>query len=258
MSTNVPVPPSNGGGLSGDRVTRGTVARWSATTGWVDRDGLPLPDTMLVIGYATVLRRWRDKKPEYITEHPLRDPKGLNDAIPVEEWEIGLDGNPTPPWKLTFVIYMVDAGKTGGLFTYAHDTYGAMLCFNNLEEAIGVMRLLRGEHVLPIVHLEKRPMKTQFGMKTRLHLQPIEWRAPGGGGPKLAQQSPPPQLIGPVTAPTATAPTPATPAAPAPAPAAAPAPAPAAASPASIILDHTKPVKPVTVAELIADEIPWK
>jgi len=159
MDTNVPSPPSNGGGLSGDRVRRGTVARWSATTGWVDRDGLPLPDTMLVVGYTTVLRRWKDKKPEYITEHPLPDPKHLNAAIPVEEWEIGLDGDPTPPWKLTYVIYMVDAGKTGGLFTYAHDTYGAMLCFNNLEEAIGVMRLLRGEHVLPIVHLEKRQWK---------------------------------------------------------------------------------------------------
>ena len=160
MNSNVPVPPSNGGGLSGDRVTRGTVARWSATTGWVDRDGLPLPDTMLVVGYTTVLRRWKDKKPEYITEQPLRDPKVLNDAIPVEEWEIGLDDNPTPPWKLTYVIYFVDL-KTGALFTYAHDTYGAMLCFNNLEDAIGMMRLLRGEHVLPIVHLEKRQWKSR-------------------------------------------------------------------------------------------------
>jgi hypothetical protein len=258
MTTNVLVPPSNGGGLPGDRVIRGTVARWSATTGWVDRDGLPLPDTMLVIGYTTVLRRWKDKKPEYITEHPLPDPKQLNAAIPVEEWEIGLDGNPTPPWKLTYVIYMVDAGKTGGLFTYAHDTYGAMLCFNNLEEAIGVVRLLRGEHVYPIVRLDKRQWKSRkYGMQTRPHLDPIEWRTPGGGGPKLAPQSPTPQLTGPATAPTP-APTPA-PAPTAPAPTAAPTPAPAPATPqASTILDNTKPVKPVTVAELIADEIPWK
>jgi hypothetical protein len=211
---------------------------------------------MLVIGYTTVLRRWKDNKPEYITEHPLPDPKQLNAAIPVEEWEIGLDGNPTPPWKLTYVIYMVDAGKTGGLFTYAHDTYGAMLCFNNLEEAIGVVRLLRGEHVYPIVHLDKRQWKSRkYGMQTRPHLDPIEWRTPGGGGPKLAPQSPTPQLTGPVTAPT---PAP-TPAPTAPAPTAAPTPAPAPATPlASTILDNTKPVKPVTVAELIADEIPWK
>src|SRR5262249_26116981 len=154
------------------------------------------------------------------------------------------------------VIYMVDAGKTGGLFTYAHDTYGAMLCFNNLEEAIGVVRLLRGEHVYPIVRLDKRQWKSRkYGMQTRPHLDPIEWRTPGGGGPKLAPQSPTPQLTGPVTAPT---PAP-TPAPTAPAPTAAPTPAPAPATPqASTILDHTKPVKPVTVAELIADEIPWK
>src|SRR5262245_7209109 len=228
MDSNVPSPPSNGGGLSGDRVRRGTVARWSATTGWVDRDGLPLPDMMLVVGYTTVLRRWKDKKPEYITEHPLPDPKHLNAAIPVEEWEIGLDSNPTPPWKLTYVIYMVDAGKTGGLFTYAHDTYGAMLCFNNLEEAIGVVRLLRGEDVYLIVHLHKGQWKSRkYGMQTRPHLDPIEWRTSGGGGPKLAPQSPTPQLTGPATA---TAPTPA-PAPTAPAPTAAPTAAPAPATP---------------------------
>jgi hypothetical protein len=213
---------------------------------------------MLVIGYTTVLRRWKDNKPDYLTEHPLPDPKQLNAAIPVEEWEIGLDGNPTPPWKLTFVIYMVDAGKTGGLFTYAHDTYGAMLCFNNLEEAIGVMRLLRGEHVLPIVHLEKRQWKSRkYGMQTRPHLQPIEWRTPGGGGPTLAPQSPTPQLAAPATAP-ATAPAPAPTPTPAPAPTPTPTrvPAPAATSTTSPVLDNTKPVAPVTVAELIADELP--
>ena len=54
----------------------------------------------------------RTRSRNTITEQPLPDPKVLNAAIPVEEWEIGLDGNPTPPWKLTYVIYMVDL-KTG-------------------------------------------------------------------------------------------------------------------------------------------------
>jgi hypothetical protein len=87
---------------------------------------------MLVVGYTTVLRRWKDKKPEYITEQPLSDPKVLNGAIPVEEWEIGLDSNPTPPWKLTYVIYFVDSQWQ--LCSRTHDTYGAMLCFNNLKK----------------------------------------------------------------------------------------------------------------------------
>ena len=125
---------------------------------------------MFVIGYTTALQRWKDNKPETITEHPLPDPKQLNAAIPVTEWEIGLDGKPRPPWKLVYVIYMIDL-KTGAIFTYANSTYGAKLAYEHLEEQIGVMRMLRGEHVLPIVRLEKRPMKTQFGMKSRPHLQ---------------------------------------------------------------------------------------
>jgi hypothetical protein len=228
---------------------RGTIARWAASTGWVDRDGLPLPEIVLVIGYTTVLRRWRDKRPEYITEHPLPDPEELNAAIPVAEWEIGLDGKPRKPWALTYIVYLVDL-KTGSLYTYAADTFGASQAYNNLEEQIAVMRMLRGEHVFPIVHLEKRPWKSQtYGMQMRPHFQVVDWRA--SGGTPVISPTPTPQLTGPmaVTPPASTAAPTAAPAA----PAATPTPAPASQSP---ILDVTKPVKPVTVAEAIADELP--
>jgi len=257
MTMNVPVPPSSDGGfpagLPGDRVTRGTPARWDETKSWTDRDGLPLPDTMLVIGYITILRRWKDKRPEDKIEHPLPDPEQLNAAIPVAEWEIGLDGKPQKPWKLTYVVYLVDL-KTGSLFTYANNTFGAMLAYNNLEEQIAVMRMLRGEHVYPIVRLEKRPMKTNFGMKTRPHFHPIDWRSPGGSsGSQLMPQAPTPQISGPSTQPSP-APAPTTPSS---LPTSPPPPATAASvAPASTILDHTRPVKPVTVGELIADELP--
>jgi hypothetical protein len=229
---------------------RGTIARWASSTGWVDRDGLPLPETMLVIGYITVLRRWKNKRPEYKTEHPLDDPDVLNAAIPISEWEIGLDGKPSKPWKLTYVIYLVDL-KTGALYTYAHDTYGAMQAYNALEEQIAVMRMLRGEHVFPIVKLEKRPWKSQtYGMQMRPHFQVVDWRA--SGGTPVISPAPTPQLTGPVAA---TPPTASSPAA-----SSSAASSPAASSPAtppqSSILDATKPVKPVTVGELIADELP--
>jgi hypothetical protein len=218
---------------------------------------------MLVVDWTTVLRRWKDKKPEYITKHPLPDPKELNAAIPQSEWEIGLDGKPQEPWKLTCVIYLVDILKTGTLFTYAHDTWGAIQAYNILEEQIAVMRMLRGEHVFPVVLLDKRPWKSpRYGMQMRPHLQPTgDWRSPGGF--RSVPQSPTPQISGPstTTPPTSTPTTPTTPATPsstsstptAPPPAAA-----ASASPSSTILDHMKPVKPVTVGEMIADEIPWK
>src|SRR5262249_29844819 len=271
MTMNVPVPPSGDGGLplslSGNRVSRGTPARWTETTGWRDRDGLPIPDTVLVIGYTTVLRRWQNKKLFYITEHPLPDPDELNTAIPTEEWENGLDGKPSKPWKTTYVIYMVDVKMTGALFTYEHDTFGAKLCYEQLEEAIAVMRMLRGEHVYPIVHLEKRPWKSaKFGMQMRPHLQPTgDWRSPGRF--QSVPPSPTPQISGPST-PTPTMPTPmstpttpttpATPSFPPSTPPTQPPAAAASAPPSSTILDHMQPVKPVTVGELIADEIPWK
>jgi len=252
MTTNAPIPPSSGGGfptgLPGTRVTRGTPARWDETKGWTDRDGLPLPDPMLIVGYTEILRRWKDHKPEDKTEHPLPDPDALNAAIPVAEWEIGMNNQPEKPWKLTYIVYLVDP-KTGSLFTYANHTYGALLAYTNLEEQIAVMRMLRGEYVYPIVRLERRPMKTNFGMKTRPHFHPIDWVAPGGS--QLMPQAPTPQLSGPATSPTATSTTtPPNPASSTPTPP----PPPAAAS--STILDHTKPVKPVTVGELIADELP--
>jgi hypothetical protein len=244
------IPPSSGGlpaGLSSDRVTRGTIARWSSASGWTDRDGLPLPDTMLVIGYITVLRRWQNKRPDYVTEHPLPDPEELNTAIPIAEWEIGLDGRPRKPWTLTYVVYMVNL-KTGALFTYAHDTYGAMQAYTALEEQIAVYRMLRGEFVWPIVHLEKRPWKSAvYGMQMRPHFQVVDWRATGGT--PAVPTSPTPQLTGP------TAPAPGTPVAPT---TMAPLTSPPTAPPTASLLDATQPVKPVTLAEIVADEIPWK
>jgi hypothetical protein len=200
---------------------------------------------MLVIGFNTVLRRWRDRRQEFITEHPLPDPDVLNAAIPVAEWETGLDGRPRKPWALTYVVYLVDL-QTAALFTYMHDTFGASLAYNALEEQIAVMRMLRGEHVFPIVHLEKRPWKSQtYGMQMRPHFQVVDWRA--SGATPVISPTPTPQLTGPLAT--------STPAAAAPATTAAPALAPTTA-PQSPILDATKPVKPVTVAEAIADELP--
>jgi hypothetical protein len=208
---------------------------------------------MLVIGYTTIIRRWVDRRPIDITEHPLPDPVVLNAEIPTEQWEIGMDGRPRPPYAMTYVIYMVDAEKTGAVYTFANSTFGSMLCYTNLEEQVAVMRMLRGAHVFPIVRLSKRPMKTAYGMKTRPALEIVDWRAPGsdgGGGIPAVSPSPTPQLTGPLAA---TPPTAATSAASAvaPAPAAAP-----ATPPQSPILDAMKPVKPISVAEVIADELP--
>jgi hypothetical protein len=38
------------------------------------------------------------------------------------------------------------------------------------------MRKLRGEHVVPVVELSAKPMKTQFGTKQRPHFNITDWR----------------------------------------------------------------------------------
>ncbi len=112
----------------------------------------------------------------------------LNAAIPMAEWEIGLNGKPTSAVEAR-LCDLHDRSEDGRDLHVRRTRRRRQLASSNLEEQIAVMRMLRGSNVLPIVRLEQRPMKTQFGMKSRPHLQIIDWRAPGDGGPMLAPQS---------------------------------------------------------------------
>ena len=252
-----------------DRLIKGQTAKWDDQKKWHDRDGLPLPSPMFVVGVNTALQRWQNGQAETILNKPLPDPDQLNAAIPKSDWEPDLNGNPRPPWELVYAIYMIDL-TTGTTYTYVNGTVGARICYEQLQESVCIMRTLRGSKVLPLVKPEQRPMRTNFGMRSRPHLQIIDWRAPGGdgGGPLLSPQPSSPQLPGPTVA--APASTPAS--TPMPPPTAAPSAAAPVASPiapvaalpttvasaATATLDAAKSIKPVTVAELVADEIPWK
>jgi hypothetical protein len=244
--------------LSTDRVLLGSPAMWNAEAKWIDRDGLPIPPTpKLVLGMRTVLRRWDDKKPIDITEHPLPEVDALNAAIP-KPWPHGLNGQEEPPWALHYVVYFCDP-QTGLLYTFINKTYGAKLCYERLEEQIAVMRALRGANVVAVVQLDQLPMKTaNFGMKSRPHFKVIDFKAPssgaGEGNGQLMPQSPTPQLSGPAGA-AASAPNPAPSATPAPASPPSPSSSTSETRAAST-LDQMKSAKPVTVAEIINDELP--
>jgi hypothetical protein len=259
-SVSVPPPDDGGDGFSRsqmpDRLTRGQIAKWDAEKKWHDRDGLPLPTPMFVMGVTTALQRWQNQRPQTISRKPLPDPAQLNAAIPMNEWELDLTGRPRPPWQMVYVVYLVDLA-TGSPYTFASPTVGARIAFEQLQESVIITRALRGASVLPLVDLQQRPFKTNFGPKTRPHLQIIDWRTPGGEGfSPLPEPSSPKQLAAPATPAAAPAPPPA----PAPAPAPTPAPVPPAAAltpAAAATLDATKPVKPVSMAEFVADELPW-
>src|SRR5262249_52231355 len=101
------------------RLLQGTKAkcvdgRWSA-------DDLPLPDALLVTGFTRGLQCWKDGKLlDELDErdgHLIEELVGeLNDKIPQQEWETGLDGKPRPPWAIVYVVYLVDP-ETAELYT---------------------------------------------------------------------------------------------------------------------------------------------
>jgi hypothetical protein len=226
------LPQSENEGFSGEFAApqrlRGAIARWNKEYGWHDGDGVVLPSPMLVVGTDTLLIRWHPRREE-IREKPLPDPELLNSAIPQSEWREGLNGEPEPPWKKNFEIKMIDPAG-GKLFTFCNSTYGALLCFEQLNEAVFITRQLRGHAVLPLVILDKRPMGTRKGLQSRPHLQVIEYREPlsgSGAVPPQLPQLPPAAEAAPKTAPAA-----------------------------ETTLDAMKPVKPIPIEEFINDSLP--
>jgi hypothetical protein len=209
---------------------RGAIARWNKEHGWHDSDGVALPSPMLVIGTDTMLVRWHPQRDE-IRAKPLPDAELLNSAIPRSEWRDGLNGFPEPPWKKNFEIRMIDP-VGGKLYTYANSTYGALICFEQLNEAVFITRQLRGHAVLPLVKLEKRLMSTKQGAQSRPHLEVIEYREP----PQSSGAIPPPSPQLPPAASTPTTPT--------------------TAPTERSTLDAMKSVKPIPIEEALNDSLP--
>jgi hypothetical protein len=146
---------------------------------WTAKDGTTVPKRLLALATATVLQLWKDKTPVQTivkrSGQPWPNIDDLNAEIPEEEWEVGLDGNLRPPWQRQFIIYLLDP-ETAANFTFANGTTGASIAVANLKDAIKWQRAIRGDHVLPLVELSNKPMKTKFGSKLRPHFQVVEWR----------------------------------------------------------------------------------
>ena len=215
-----------------DRLLRGTLIRWTDTNKWVDRDGMPPPETMIVIAVDEALQKWQGKKPvEVIRGKALPDVNTLNDATDKSTWEIGLDNKPKPPWVHSFFVYLLDPA-TATTYTYVNSTRGAKLAYDILRERVTTMRLLRGARVVPMVKLDERPFRTSFGPRKRPEFTIISWRIIGGGPPAVNGPQTP-QLAKPDAATTATTNT-------------------------ADGLDALPEVTLPTAAEELRDEIPWR
>jgi hypothetical protein len=188
MNTNTTLPTLF---VSDDRLIRGQFLR-CVDGFWQNRDGVALPAGMrlLALHTARALQRWEDKRPtQTIIESegsPLPDLDALNAEIPESQWEIGLDGNPRPPWSKQYVAYFLDIDDAG-LYTYGNATIGARIAVLELEEKLRWMKVLRGENCLPLIKLACCPMKTRFGVQQRPSFPVIEWRRISGGGAATLQ-----------------------------------------------------------------------
>jgi hypothetical protein len=268
----IPREPEDDDGFSGSlssALFRSTnYLRWNDTNSWFDRDGLKPPSPLLVLAIDEALQKWKDNKPESIHDKPLPDPEQLNAAIPQSEWERGLDGGLRKPWEHVVIVLMVDP-TTGRSFRYTAATRGAHIAYDDLKEQVITMRALRGARVIPTVILSERPFKTNFGMRKRPHYEiiPDGWKIPGGNGPAIAAKPTPPQLSGPTTAaeappPPVTPPAAVTPSTPAkssstPAPTSNPAKPKPPVQLTGESLEVMSNVKPVTMSEVLRDEVPW-
>ena len=154
----------------------------------------------------------------------------LNAKIPENEWELGLNAKPRPPWQLNWVVYLLNP-ETADTYTFLNSTAGARIAVERLEDKFHWMRRMRGPGVVPIVRLDSRPMKTNFGQKMRPEFTILEWRDIG-----TAEQKATPQIEQQKPAPDSTASNPSTPAA---------------------KTRPGKPVKPVELDEELDDSIPF-
>jgi hypothetical protein len=169
--------------------------RWAA-------DGLSVPERLLVVGFTRGLQCWKDK--QLLDELDERDgvsmdPGPLNDEIPVEDWATGLNGEPEPPWRIVYVVYLVDP-ESCEFFAFINATWGARIAYERLVSKLEMMQRLRGRGVTALVKADCRQMKTKsVGMKLRPEFTILDWRDLGENEPpQPAQLSPPANAAAPV------------------------------------------------------------
>jgi hypothetical protein len=159
---------------------------------------VPLPKTLLVSGYTRGLQCWKDGALlDELDERDesLPDVGTLNEQIPQNEWRTGLNGQPEPPWRIVYAIYLTDM-ETAELYTWINSGYFAMLAYEQLTDRIERMTRLRGNYVTEIVKLGRRSEKVKKLniTKQRPHFEHVEWRdlGPPPSTQAPAQLSPPP------------------------------------------------------------------
>jgi hypothetical protein len=195
---NLPVRTDDGFGdeSDDDRLLQGTRlicidGEWTFAK---DETKVPADKQFFVLGTAEGQQHWEDGK--LVEEHkkksgvPLaKTVDELNDKIPKETWEEGING-PRPPWTYIWAVYLLDE-TDGAVYTHLNHTDGAKIATRELQSRVRWKRaMLGGRKVKPIVTLGRRLVSRQF-KKIGPDFIIVDWR---DLEPGLPQQAAPRQL----------------------------------------------------------------
>lgn len=163
---------------------------------WQTKAGEPFESkALLCSGVLRCLQRWENKKAQHIfpdVNNRLPDAEDVNERIPQENWPVGPDGEPEPPWKLTWFVYLINT-LSYERYTFVSTSKGGARACSDLIDATDVAREVNDNPKMrPIVELSSVKWKTQFGNRDRPHFRIIKWT--GGAAAPVAPQveAPPP------------------------------------------------------------------
>ncbi|MCQ4188853.1 hypothetical protein [Methylocystis suflitae] len=140
--------------------------------------------------------RWLDGRPAetLVTKpgerHPERVELGHDDE---SEWELGLDGRPSDPWRDTRLVQLIDP-KTAQAFTFTTSSWGGRDAVEELSRAIAFVRSAGHPGALPLIRLDVGRMRTRFGPKPKPVLSVLDWRYDRRAEALAAQNAPPEQI----------------------------------------------------------------
>jgi hypothetical protein len=89
-------------------------------------------------------------------------------------WPMGLDGEPSCPWKYTLFVYLIDA-DSGESVTFSTNSSGGRIAVSDLTAQIKSMRVMK-PGAMPVVELQSVQMPTKFGKKPRPSFKITGWR----------------------------------------------------------------------------------
>jgi hypothetical protein len=153
----------------------------------------PEGPAFLVPGIVTAWVHWKSGLPDQhkITRtgqtHPWREDLDDDDKT---EWELGIGGLPSDPWRDTRYVYLINL-RSGKTYTFVSDTVGGRQAVGELKDAIMTVRQAQ-PNALPVVQLATGTMKTKYGLRPKPDFKIIDWRNPGSD--QAQQQSSPQQL----------------------------------------------------------------